>query len=89
MADTSSATGEVKAVKPPDVLRKAKDVIDDASRTIKAIGEQIAECVEQVQRKPDELEVEFGVRVDGEVGAVVATLGSSAHLSVKLRWTGS
>jgi hypothetical protein len=86
-AYTSPAEGEVEAARTQDVLTKVKDVLDDAGRTIRAVGEQVTECVAEMQRKPNELEVEFGVRVDGEVGAVVATLGSGAHFSVKLRWT--
>jgi hypothetical protein len=81
--------GEVEAVKPRDALRKLESVLDDAGSTIRTIGERIAESVGEMNRKPDELEVEFGIKVDGEIGAVVATLGSGAHFAVKLRWTAS
>jgi hypothetical protein len=89
VAYTSNTEGEVEAVKPQDALKKVKDALGEAGRTIKAISEQVAEYVSEMQHKPEELEVEFGVKVDGEFGAVVATLGSGAHLSVKLRWKAS
>lgn len=36
--------------------------------------------------EPDELEVEFGITVDGQVGAVIAKTGVSSHFNVKLTW---
>ena len=36
---------------------------------------------------PDELSVEFGVRVDAEAGAVIAKAGVSAHFKINLKLT--
>jgi Trypsin-co-occurring domain 1 len=87
VAPTSAqGSGEVKAVNAQAALRKIGDVLDEATRTIRAIGDRVAECVAEMPRRPDEFEIEFGVKVDGQVGAVVAALGSGAHFAVKLRW---
>lgn len=79
--------GEVEVVSPADGLRKLKSVMSDAVQTIQTVGQQITDGIEQMKSKPSELEVEFGVKVDGEVGAMIATVGSGAHFSVKLKWT--
>ncbi len=36
---------------------------------------------------PDEVSVEFGLRLDAEAGAVIAKTGISAHFTVALRWS--
>ena len=87
IAGSAVPEGEVEAVNPADALRKIKGVLGDAVTTIKAVSQQITDGVEEMNRKPTELEVEFGVKVDGEFGAMIATLGSGAHFSVKLKWT--
>lgn len=55
---------------------------------IRTCAEQIAETVSQVsaQAKPTGVEVELGIKLDGEVGALIAKTGVEAHLHVKLSW---
>jgi hypothetical protein len=37
-------------------------------------------------RQPDEVEIAFGVRLDAEVGAVIAKTGMAGNFEVKLTW---
>jgi hypothetical protein len=37
-------------------------------------------------RSPDEVEITFGVKLDAEVGAVIARTGVQGQLEVKLTW---
>lgn len=37
-------------------------------------------------RQPDEVEITFGVRLDAEVGAVIAKTGLGGNFEVKLTW---
>lgn len=38
---------------------------------------------------PDEVEVEFGVNLNAQAGAVIAKGGVESHLKVRLLWAGS
>jgi hypothetical protein len=38
---------------------------------------------------PDEVEISFGVVLDGKLGGVIASASASAHLDVTLRWHAS
>ena len=40
-------------------------------------------------RQPDEVEIAFGVRLDAEVGAVIAKTGMAGNFEVKLTWRSS
>ncbi len=37
-------------------------------------------------RQPDEVEITFGVRMDAQVGAVIAKTGIAGNFEVKLTW---
>ena len=36
---------------------------------------------------PDEIQVTFGIRLSGEVGAVIAKTSADANFEVSMRWT--
>ncbi|GAA2377079.1 CU044_2847 family protein [Nonomuraea africana] len=38
---------------------------------------------------PDEVEIEFGVKLNAEAGALITKAGAEGHLVVKLAWRGS
>ncbi|MCX4835490.1 CU044_2847 family protein [Streptomyces sp. NBC_01016] len=37
---------------------------------------------------PEEIEVEFGVTLDAQLGAIISSAKASTHLAVRLRWSG-
>jgi hypothetical protein len=37
-------------------------------------------------RQPDEVEIKFGVKLDAEVGALIARTGVQGQFEVKLTW---
>ena len=38
--------------------------------------------------RPEEIEICFGVTLDGKLGGVIASANAGAHLDVTLRWHG-
>lgn len=36
--------------------------------------------------RPDEVEITFGVKVDAEVGAIIAKTGLQGQFEIKLKW---
>ncbi len=56
---------------------------------IRACAEQVAATVEKVSQsaRPSEVEVELGIKFDGEVGALISKTGIEAHLQVTLKWS--
>ncbi|MFC7591912.1 CU044_2847 family protein [Nonomuraea antimicrobica] len=77
----------------PGVRRasRAGDVVDAAVDSLKTALEpirQAAECALETFRKagPRAVEIEFGVRLNAEAGAVIAKTGTEGHLTVKLSW---
>ena len=54
-----------------------------------AFGDAASSALGQFQamsRRPDEVEIKFGVKLDAKAGAVIAQSGMQGHFEVKLRW---
>ncbi|MFD7136916.1 CU044_2847 family protein [Streptomyces sp. NPDC059894] len=61
----------------PQTLHSALDPVADMARTV----------LEQLRRaRPDGVEVEFGVDLAAEAGAVIARTQTSCHLKVTMTW---
>lgn len=41
---------------------------------------------QEMTRKPDDVEIKFGVKLDAKMGAVIAQTGLQGQLEVKLTW---
>jgi hypothetical protein len=55
--------------------------------TIRAMAYRVAKTIDQLEDKarPHEAEVEFGITLDAEAGAMLAKASPSAQITVKLR----
>ena len=79
-----------------DRLRKA-GVKEAVERNVEELRESVRglsawlsglrdDMLVDLQDKPDRLELEFGLRLDAEVGAVIAKASGQTHLKVTLSW---
>ncbi|MFI9389479.1 CU044_2847 family protein [Streptomyces bauhiniae] len=70
-------------------LESAGETLREALRPITAAASEVIGQFREVAQRPDEVEVTFGVTLDAKLGAVLTSAGTSAHLDVTLRWSGS
>jgi hypothetical protein len=78
--------GIQRASRGDDLIIQAKHSLDDALDHIQAMATLTLTKLQDLPRRPDDLEVEFGVRLNAEVGAVIAKTQAEGHLKVKLAW---
>ncbi len=81
-------SGKMKqvALKPEDLADKSKEAINKAMDTIHHMAERTIAAIDTVTNKPSEVEVEFGIKLDAESGALIAKTGAEASLTVKMVW---
>jgi hypothetical protein len=72
-----------------DRLETAQKTLREALGPVTAAAEQLIDGFRTMARRPEEIEVCFGVTLDGKLGGVIASANAGAHLDVKLRWHGS
>ena len=70
------------------IIAGARNVFDDGLKliqtTAKAVVTRIGELSEA--SRPDEVEVEFAIKLDAEAGAFIAKSSAEAQLTVTLKW---
>jgi hypothetical protein len=78
--------GVARASRVNDMVVQAKQSLEPALDSIRAMANVSLERLQDLAQRPDELEVEFGVRLNAEAGAVIAKTQAEGHLKVKLAW---
>lgn len=93
LADGTDVTVETPAsggVSPAGMHAKAMHAaktFSDALQPVTAAAAEVVAKFRELPGRPEEVEISFGVRLDGSLGAVIATAAAGAHLDVTLRWT--
>jgi len=82
------ATGLAPAGRWPKPA-KAEQTLREALRPVTAAAEEVIDGFRGLPGRPDEVEIQFGVQLNGTFGAVIATAAVGTHLEVTLRWTTS
>ncbi len=85
-AETITRGGVVKAARPGEVADKAQDTFEDALDKIKPAAQAIIDKLRALSDAPDEIDVEFGIKLSAEAGAFIASAGVEANYTVTLTW---
>jgi hypothetical protein len=76
--------GRRKAGRSGKVVEKANVTFEQALSVLRPVADAALEHIRHL--KPDEATVEFGVTVNGEASAVLASAGTEANVKVTLKW---
>jgi len=86
--DEPALEGVVRAARRPgEVAEKAKATFEDAFDKIKPAADHIVAKLRGLHDTPDEIGVEFGIKLSAEAGAFVASASAEANYKVTLKWT--
>ena len=89
LVDFPDPSGLVQASLGPDLdkwLEKSKESLDRAMTTITGMAYRAAELRDRIPDDFTQAEIEFGVKLDYEAGALLAKAGAEGNISVKLTW---
>jgi Trypsin-co-occurring domain 1 len=79
--------GIERAARVDDVVIKARESLENAMDQVRAVANATLSKLGDLARQPEQVEVEFGVRLNAAAGAVIARTQAEGHLQVKLTWT--
>jgi hypothetical protein len=68
-------------------IAEAKKAFERALDDVNGAAERALSVFRNGALRPDSIEIEFGVRFNAEVGAVIAKTSADGHLTVKLAWS--
>jgi NTP-dependent ternary system trypsin peptidase co-occuring protein len=89
VAVASSPRAGSSAVGLSDRLEAAEKTLREALVPVTAAAAQVIDGFRGMARRPEEIEICFGVTLDSKLGGVIASANAGAHLDVTLRWHGS
>lgn len=78
--------GVVKAARGGILVAKAQQTFDDAMEIVRPAAAIIIDKLRRLSDAPQEVEVQFGLKLNAEAGAVVAATGIEANYVVTLKW---
>jgi hypothetical protein len=70
-----------------DAAARVSSTYDQALDGVRRAADATLRQFRQLATRPDQVEVEFGVKLTAEAGAVIAHTGGEAHLTVRLTWS--
>jgi Trypsin-co-occurring domain 1 len=73
--------------KPAALAERSAEALDAAMASIHGLADRISATVGSLAKKPEEAEVEFGLKLDAEAGALIAKTTMEAHIVVTLKWS--
>jgi hypothetical protein len=75
------------AVGSSEIVVKANESFESALDSVRVAAEGLLDRLTSLTRPPDEVAVEFGVKLSAETGAVIAKVSTEANFKVNLKWT--
>jgi Trypsin-co-occurring domain 1 len=69
-----------------DLVRSAATSFDGALAHVRKAASVAVANFRDMDVRPDEVQIEFGVKLNAQAGAVIARTGVDGHLKVKLTW---
>lgn len=78
--------GPVRAARPGEIVAKASETFESALERIRPSTSILLTQLRSLTDIPSEIEVEFGLKLSAEAGAIVASAGGEAHYKITLRW---
>lgn len=68
------------------IVRAAADTWQGALAGLRSAAEGASAQLRAIDPPPEEVEVTFGVTVDGKLGATLVSAGTNTHVNVKVVW---
>lgn len=86
--DTSKpSTGFARSTQPTNVSSEAaKSAYDDLLQAIQSCAAGVVETIQNMPASPSSASVDFAIKVDGEVGVMIARSREDAQFRVSLSW---
>lgn len=78
--------GLAPAARPGEMITRAQISFEDALEKMRPATTILIKKLRSLPDQPDEIGVEFGLKLTAEAGAVLASAGAEANYKVILKW---
>lgn len=80
--------GDTRSISAEEVMEAARDVFDDGIALARACAKKAVSGMTLLDDKfrPEEFELKLAIKLDSEVGAVIAKASAGAQMEVTMKW---
>jgi hypothetical protein len=73
---------------PAEFVEKSKKAIERSMKTVQRMAKKAVRTIQSIpiSERPSKFEFQFGIKMNGEAGAVVAKAGAEASITVTMTW---
>jgi hypothetical protein len=86
LVEVEETPGVVRVSRGRSVVEQVGSSFEQAMDRVRDAATAALTAFQQMATRPDEVELEFGVKLDAEVGAVIARTHVEGQLTVRLTW---
>jgi Trypsin-co-occurring domain 1 len=76
----------VPAATPGEMIAKARTTFEKALGGIEPVAKAVIAKVRALEVAPDEVNVQFGLKLTGEAGYIIASASGEANFTLSLNW---
>lgn len=69
-----------------DFIAKSSASLSEALDVLRGTAKAVVEKIDDLSRRPSEVEVEMGLKLNAKAGAVLTSVGGECHIKLKLLW---
>lgn len=69
-----------------DFAKKSAEALQQAMDSIHHMASRVSAMIDKISERPNQVELDFGIKFNSEVGAVIASAGMECSINVKLTW---
>ncbi len=84
--EPGAATGVEHAARLAEIPERAEQTFQEALARVKPAAIVALATVRELADPPDELAIEFGVKLTAKAGAVIAAAGADANFTLTMTW---
>jgi len=67
----------------PEAPKKLREML----AKLRPTTDELMRVLQSLPQRPDEIEVAFGVKLSGEVGAIITKAATEGNFQIRLKWT--
>ena len=87
LVEVEPTPGLERAGRAGDLLQQASQSLEQALLQVRDAAAAAVNQFARMPRRPEEIELKFGIKLDAQAGAIIARTGLQGHFEVRLKWT--
>ena len=84
--EPGAEAGTVRVARPGEIAEKARASFEEAVGQVRPAAESIIAKLRDLSDPPDQIEVEFGLKLSAQAGAFIAAAGVEGTYRGKMTW---